>query len=165
MSRSSIVLLGVGLAAAVLMGYFIFVSQVFEDWSDRGAFGDTFNALLSTGALAGVMIAILLQREELKHQREDLDLQKKELEATRKVLEATREAQEAQAQTMLITAKLNAYSYVLTNIHAHINAGAAAEGLTRLNIEKTDYTSKLNRMLIELENQAPAAPPTPTRPS
>jgi len=69
MSRSSIILLGIGLTAAVLMGYFIFVSQVFDNWSDRGAFGDTFNALLSAGALTGVMIAILLQREELKHQR------------------------------------------------------------------------------------------------
>jgi len=154
MSRSSIVLLGVGLAAAMLIVYFNFVSLAFDDWSDRGAFGDTFNALLSAGALAGVMIAILLQREELKHQREDLDLQKKELEATRKVLEASREAQEAQAQTMLITAKLNAYSYVLTNIHADMSAGAVGQYLTRLNSEKVDYTNKLNQVLIELENQS-----------
>ena len=47
MRRSSIVLLGVGLAAAVLIGYFNFVSLAFDDWSERGAFGDTFNALLS----------------------------------------------------------------------------------------------------------------------
>jgi len=59
---------------------------------------------------------------------------------------------------MLITAKLNAYSYVLTNIHADINAGAAAERLTHLNRDKTDYTSKLNRTLNELEKQAPAKP-------
>ena len=49
---------------------------------ERGTFGDMFgavNALFSGMAFVGIIIAILMQREEL-------ELQRKELEATRKEL-------------------------------------------------------------------------------
>jgi len=74
----------------------------------RGQFGDQFgaiNALFSGLALAGVVLAIVhqrdelrLQRDELRLQRADLKLQRRELELTREELAGAREAQEAQLE-------------------------------------------------------------------
>ena len=68
----------------------------FENWQDRGTFGDMFgsvNALFSGAALAGVIYAILLQRRELQ-------LQRYELELTREELKRTAEAQEESSQAL-----------------------------------------------------------------
>jgi hypothetical protein len=46
---------------------------VFQSWAERGQFGDLFgsvNALFSGLAFAGLIYAILLQRQELSLQRE-----------------------------------------------------------------------------------------------
>jgi hypothetical protein len=59
-------------------------------WETRGAFGDMFgaaNALFSGVALAGLVYAILLQRQEL-------GLQRRELETTRHELRRSADAQE-----------------------------------------------------------------------
>lgn len=56
-------------------------------WTERGQFGDMFgaiNALFSGLAFAGIILTILLQREELKAQREELKLTRKELKLTRR---------------------------------------------------------------------------------
>ena len=70
---------------------------------NRGTFGDMFgavNALFSGFALFGVIVAIVLQRDELKLQRKDLELQRKELELTRGEIEGQRKQLEAQSATM-----------------------------------------------------------------
>jgi hypothetical protein len=69
----------------------------FDDWADRGTFGDMFgavNALFSGLAFAGVIYTILLQRHELA-------LQRKELELTREELSRSADAQAAQAQLQM----------------------------------------------------------------
>lgn len=66
----------------------------FNNWSERGAFGDLFgsiNALFSGLAFAGLIVAILLQRQELQLQRE-------ELQETRQELARTADAQENNLQ-------------------------------------------------------------------
>ena len=65
--------------------------------TDPAGFGDMFgavNALFSGLAFAGVILAILMQREELKFQRKELTLSTK--------------AQEAQERALIISAQLNA---------------------------------------------------------
>ena len=62
---------------------------------ERGTYGDMFgavNALFSGLAFLGVIIAILMQREELQLQRADLALQRKELELTREEMKAQTES-------------------------------------------------------------------------
>jgi hypothetical protein len=57
---------------------------------DRGMFGDMFggvNALFAGLAFAGLIFAILLQREELELQRDELKLTREELSGQRKQLE------------------------------------------------------------------------------
>jgi hypothetical protein len=66
-------------------------------FAEPGTFGDMFgavNALFSGLALAGVVCAILLQREELRLQREELAL-------TRLELHRTAEAQASSAATLV----------------------------------------------------------------
>lgn len=58
------------------------VWRLFPDWQTRGTFGDMFgaiNALFSGLALAGVVIAIMLQRQELMLQRRELEMTRQEL--------------------------------------------------------------------------------------
>ena len=78
----------------VLSGFVIY--RFFTDWSTRGTFGDMFGgvtALFSGLAFAGVVFAILLQRQEL-------ELQRQELEATREQLARSAEAQEKSEQAL-----------------------------------------------------------------
>jgi hypothetical protein len=69
---------------------------VLDTWTDRASFGGMFGAvssLFSGLALAGVVYAILLQREELSLQRQELQL-------TRHELERSAVAQEQSAQLL-----------------------------------------------------------------
>ena len=63
----------------------------FPGWQERGQFGDLFgsvNALFSGLAFAGLIYAILLQRQELSLQRAELKLQREEMAASRAELAA-----------------------------------------------------------------------------
>ena len=89
-----------------------------DGWSTRGTFGDAFgviNSLFSGLALAGFLIAILLQSRELRFQREELELQREELKLTRKELTRTANAQQEsstalrrQVEIAALTAEMNA---------------------------------------------------------
>jgi len=73
------------------------IYYLIPDWPARGQFGDMFgavNALFSGGALIGVIIAVILQREELR-------LQRKELELTRQEMARSALAQEHSARSLL----------------------------------------------------------------
>lgn len=74
----------------------LIIARIYPDLTQRGLVGDTFgviNALFSGLALAGVIIAILLQSKELA-------LQRKELEATRQEIRGQKEQLELQNQTL-----------------------------------------------------------------
>lgn len=80
------ILLSVGLALLSIIFPF-FINYFFCDWGVSGTFGDTFgalNALFSGLAFAGVIVTILIQRNELKNQRIELSLQRIEMQETRK---------------------------------------------------------------------------------
>jgi len=65
-----------------------------EPWAHRGQFGDMFgaiNALFSGFAFGGIILTILLQRQELKLQRKELSLTRQELQDTRKEFETQNE--------------------------------------------------------------------------
>jgi len=67
-----------------------------DNWSDRGAFGDTFgfiNVLFSGLAFVGIILAIILQSKELEYQR-------KELQQTRAEIRGQKEQLQAQNETL-----------------------------------------------------------------
>jgi len=83
--------LGIGGLAFVFSGWglsWLLIDQ-FVDSSDRGTFGDMFgaiNALFSGLAFGGVIIAILLQRQELIEQRKEIRLATKAQEKSSSAL-------------------------------------------------------------------------------
>ena len=77
----------------------IILSNKFENWTERGTFGDSFgaiNALFSGLAFGGIIYTILLQRKELKLQREELTLTRKELKRTANAQELSNKFQSEQ---------------------------------------------------------------------
>lgn len=88
----------------------VWVSMTFG--SERLAwFGDSFgalNALFSGLALAGVVIAIFLQRQELQLQREELAATRAELSRQATAAENSEKALEAQRRAMLLSAAISA---------------------------------------------------------
>ncbi len=83
------------LAAVIVVAFWLSALWVghafFPNWQERGQFGDLFgsvNALFSGLAFAGLIYAILLQRQELSLQRAELKLQREEMAASRAELAA-----------------------------------------------------------------------------
>lgn len=77
----------------------------------RGQVGDAFgsiNALFSGLALAGVVVAILLQRDELQLQRRELEETRAEMARGAAAQEQARDALLRQHQAMLLSASINA---------------------------------------------------------
>jgi len=69
--------------------YGVVVTLGISDSSERGQFGDAFgglNALFSSFAFAGIVYAILIQREELALQREELRMSREELAAQNQII-------------------------------------------------------------------------------
>ena len=70
------------------------VYNLFQEWESRGLFGDMFgvgNAVFSALAFAGVILAIFLQREELKLQRQELKLTRNEVKGQKEQLQTQAE--------------------------------------------------------------------------
>ena len=86
------------------------------DMQTKGQIGDMFggiNALFSGLALAGVIYAIILQKQDLKLQREELKLTREELQRTAKAQEKSERALREQVQSMEKTAMINGLSSIL----------------------------------------------------
>lgn len=67
--------------------YPFLVNNYFNDWTKSGTFGDTFgalNAIFSALTFSGLIITLLIQREELSNQKTELVLQRQEMKDTRK---------------------------------------------------------------------------------
>ena len=98
-----------------------------------GLFGDMFgavNALFSGLALAGIIIAILLQRRDLEMQRDMLKLQMEEIKLQRKELTRSAVAQEEQvkamkqqSETLRVTAEANVRASLMQAYSSPITAG------------------------------------------
>jgi hypothetical protein len=86
------------------------------DWTSRGQFGDLFgvvNALFSGLAFAGLIYAILLQREDLSLQRNELEMTREELRRSANAQEQSELALAAQATAATQSAKLSATNFLL----------------------------------------------------
>ena len=100
-----LLLFGVVLLIQVIGGFAIY--SFFEEWGDRGTFGDMFgavNTLFSGLAFAGVIYAILLQRQELRLQREELELTRNELAKSAEAQQSSSEALRQQLDLMQASA-------------------------------------------------------------
>ena len=122
---------------------------------DLGEFGDflgSLNTLFSGLAFVGLVVAILLQREDLRKQttalnlqREELKLQREELAATRQVLDKQHEemkqsakAHRDQAKHLKLSARLN----MLSTLYEAYNSE-----VTRLGTNEERDTEKRNQFI------------------
>jgi len=83
LERRTPVVLVVLLILTIWFGSASWIMNSYGSWDARSGFGDMFgavNSLFSGLALAGVVYAILLQRQELALQRQELELTRHELE-------------------------------------------------------------------------------------
>lgn len=92
------------------------VYWLLPDWQTRGQFGDVFgaaNAVFSGLAFAGLIYAILLQREDLSLQRKELELTRQELQRSAAAQEQSEIALRAQASAAGRSARLAATNFLL----------------------------------------------------
>ena len=110
------------LAIQIVFGLLVFT--LIPDWGQRGQFGDLFgacNALFSGLAFAGLIYAILLQREDLALQRSELELTRKELQRSAAAQEQSEMALRAQAHAAAQSAQLSAINFLLDHYKSEIS--------------------------------------------
>jgi len=113
----------------IFYGFVVFYTL--PDWPERGTFGDMFgaiNALFSGLALAGIILAIFLQKQELELQRKELELTRQELARTAKAQEQSREALRTQAYTLNLSAQVSVYTTLLEEQRSPISGAAEHMG-------------------------------------
>lgn len=123
----------------------IIVMSLAPDWATRGLVGDSFgllNALYSGLAFAGLLYAILLQRQDLALQREELTL-------TRTELAKAAIAQESSAKAQRDLAKLNAYTALLNCKNAEISEALTTFHATSRPDTKKTYGERYCELLQE----------------
>lgn len=112
---SIILILWLALGAAPM----IFLAR----WEERGTFGDMFgavNAFFSGLALAGVVLAILMQKAELALQREELSLTREELKRSASAQESSTRELSEQVQAMKDSTVLMATSQLIAEYDRQI---------------------------------------------
>ncbi|MFO0858502.1 MAG: hypothetical protein U0640_14235 [Phycisphaerales bacterium] len=120
-----LVLLGVCVTWLVLG----FGPMVFNSKQDAAAMGDTFgivNALFSGLALAGVIIALRFQSDELSLQREELRLTRNELARQSEAQQQSQQSLAEQVKMMTESSRINALSIIIQSADAELNSSAVS---------------------------------------
>lgn len=165
---------GIAVVVFVLLAlYTHIVPNVFENMDDRAGFGDmygAFEALFSGLAFAGVLVAIFMQRDELRLQREELALTREELHIAAEAQEKSAQALEDQLDRTLLAAQIQAVSSIAASNSSAIAVIRVAETTTlndalarvlRYEREKLEETLKKRyTQLNELLNYADLAEQT-----
>lgn len=150
------IIISVSTFIILFLGYIWIVDFYYPVFIDEGRFQDLFSgvdAFFSALAFLGLIIAILLQRE-------DLNLQRKELELTRNELMRSAEAQEKserilskQAESLKLTAKLNGLSSILQHTNSLIEVEALGKyGPSGVNLKHKENADKIINQINEIIN-------------
>ena len=112
------------------------VYSSFHKWEHRGLFGDMFgvgNAIFSALAFAGLIVAIFLQREELKLQRQELKLTREEVARQREQLQSQAETLKKQTLENTFFELLRFHQEILQAVrHYHGRERQGREAITGL---------------------------------
>jgi len=147
---------GLLLTVVVVAIWFIFGAMVFRlfGWEGQGSFGDTFgvlNVLFSGLAMVGLIVAIIMQKEELALQRKELQLTREELTRSVEVQKVSGEALHKQVEMLQLTARINAYSVLEDLEVGRLLRGLSGEAATTAQLEIDRYASKLRDVLGQVE--------------
>jgi hypothetical protein len=135
--------------------------------ADRAAFGEMFgavNALFSGLAFAGVICAILLQREDLSLQRTELQLTREQHTASAEANRAAAKSLADQARLQLRSAQLDALTAQLESCSSQINqlyqryqayatktSGAELPDTRQLEAKRAQVEARISSVLSEIE--------------
>ena len=112
---------GIGIFLFLLsLAYPFVIHHYFPKWEDSALFGDTFGALNSVFsglAFLGIIVTILIQRNELEQQRVELSLQREEMKQTREEFQINR-------ITNIVYNQLERYEAVLNGFSIEIADGS-----------------------------------------
>lgn len=103
-------------------------------WEKSNQFGGMFGgigALFSGLALAGVVVAIKMQKEELELQREELRETRAELHRTAEAQEKMSAASRQQVNTLVVTARLNALT-AIAEYQGRLHMGGGSETILKI---------------------------------
>src|SRR3989344_3068281 len=120
------------------IAYTAILIRIFPELYNELRFQDLFagiTAFLSGLAFLGVIIAIILQKDELQLQREELKLTRTELKRTAQAQEKSEEALSKQASSLKVTAKLNGLSARLQ----HYNSLLEMTNSAKYGIDEAKY--------------------------
>jgi hypothetical protein len=147
---------------AIQIAIGITVYKFLPDWPTRGQFGDVFgaaNALFSGLAFAGLIYAILLQREDLALQRKELELTRQELQRSAAAQEKSESALSAQAASVAQSTKLNTINFLLEHYksklsemrnQAYISTDPRLTIMNELMARETKLTKMLDSLFTEI---------------
>ena len=105
--------------------------------SEKGAFGDTYgtvNALFTALAFGGLIITILLQRQELKLQRDELRLQRLEMKGQREQLQIQSNTFQQQRFENTFFALLRSHNDIISSFYT-VEHGSRVHGRDCLRIK------------------------------
>jgi hypothetical protein len=134
----------------------VVLALALPDWPTREAFGGSFqfiNALFSGLALAGVVYAILLQREELRLQRTELEANRRELKRSARAQELSEQALHKQVDAQKLAAHLNALTAVLSHYDQRIARVDDPQQLRFLESRQRPFSKRLMQLLEQLEEE------------
>lgn len=126
------------------------LAHMAADWSVRGTIGDSFgaiNSLFSGLGLAGIVYAILLQREDLAAQRYEISLAR---QGQSEALRVNRE----QTEALRLSAELSATASLLSYYLQERETARARDH--NVIVEKVDQ--KIRRLSIVMENKLASRP-------
>ena len=132
--------------------YFCATIYFYPNLLTEARFQDLFagiTAFFSGLAFRGVVVAILLQKEELGLQRKELELTRMELTRSAEAQEKSQRALFKQAESLRLTAKLNGFSSLLQLYIARRDVGIAKYG--HGGVEK-QWDDKASQVAAEIES-------------
>ena len=123
----------------MLLWYFVplYLTATYTEVTEKGAFGDTYgtvNALFTALAFGGLIITILLQRQELKMQRDELRLQRIEMQGQKEQLQAQSDTFEQQRFTATFFDLLRVHNDIIGSFYA-VESGRYVHGRDCLRIK------------------------------
>jgi len=139
---------------------FILLLYVFPDLSKSGPFGDSFgvlNTLFSGLAFVGVIIAIFMQKEELRLQREEVKMQRIETTRLADTQEKSTQIFAIQAEAMRtsaliggLSASLDAVNKSIDEAERNLGPSSRAPAMKLLGEKRGEIIGKLTDILDEL---------------
>lgn len=133
----------------------IVLSWLVGEPAKMGQFGDMFgavNALFSGLALAGVVLAIILQKDELRLQRKELRDTRREMEKATIAQDASQRALNKQVELLVLTTRINALGACLNTYNALIDEHQKSTANSPFRFTPSDFEQRRRDGLTELES-------------